>query len=89
MGAEQRSLTASLRADECNRAMYMRGFQEDAYHYHLHVVCISAHLHMDEGHKPHRGQGHGNYCAGHHRASKRTSKPILDETTGDPLRTGV
>ena len=90
VGGEQYILSAVMHADECNRAM-SEALGEDVYHYHLHVVYIPVvekEIRWTKRCKDKSLVGKVKETIMQVSMSKKwASKPILDETTGEPLRT--
>ena len=90
VGGEQYILSAIMHADERNRAM-SEVLGEDVYHYHLHVVYIPVvekEIRWTKRCKDKSLVGKVKETIMQVSMSKKwTSKPILDETTGEPLRT--
>ena len=90
VGGEQYILSAVMHADERNRAM-SEALGEDVYHYHLHVVYIPVvekEIRWTKRCKDKSLVGKVKETIMQVSMSKKwTSKPILDETTGEPLRT--
>ena len=90
VGGEQYILSAVMHADERNRAM-SEALGEDVYHYHLHVVYIPVvekEIRWTKRCKDKSLVGKVKETIMQVSMSKKwASKPILDETTGEPLRT--
>ena len=90
VGGEQYILSAVMHADERNRAM-SEALGEDVYHYHLHVVYIPVvekEIRWTKRCKDKSLVGKVKETIMQMSMSKKwASKPILDETTGEPLRT--
>ena len=90
VGGEQYILSAVIHADERNRAM-SEALGEDVYHYHLHVVYIPVvekEIRWTKRCKDKSLVGKVKETIMQVSMSKKwASKPILDETTGEPLRT--
>ena len=90
VGGEQYILSAVMHADERNRAM-SDALGQDVYHYHLHVVYVP----VVEKQILWTKRCKDKFLVGKVKESimqvsmskKWASKPILDETTGEPLRT--
>ena len=90
VGGEQYILSAVMHADERNRAM-SDALGQDVYHYHLHVVyvpVVEKQILWTKRCKDKSLVGKVKETIMQVSMSKKwASKPILDETTGEPLRT--
>ena len=90
VGGEQYILSAVMHADEINRAM-TEALGREVYHYHLHVVYIPVvekEIRWTKRCKDKSLVGKVKETIMQVSMSKKwASKPILDETTGEPLRT--
>ena len=90
VGGEQYILSAVMHADERNRAM-SDALGQDVYHYHLHVVyvpVVEKQILWTRRCKDKSLVGKVKEIIMQVSMSKKwASKPILDETTGEPLRT--
>ena len=90
VGGEQYILSAVMHADERNRAM-SDVLGQDVYHYHLHVVyvpVVEKQILWTKRCKDKSLVGKVKETIMQVSMSKKwASKPILDETTGEPLRT--
>ena len=90
VGGEQYILSAVMHADERNRAM-SDALGQDVYHYHLHVVyvpVVEKQILWTKRCKDKSLIGKVKETIMQVSMSKKwASKPILDETTGEPLRT--
>ena len=90
VGGEQYILSAVMHTDERNRAM-SDALGQDVYHYHLHVVyvpVVEKQILWTKRCKDKSLVGKVKETIMQVSMSKKwASKPILDETTGEPLRT--
>ena len=90
VGGEQYILSAVMHADERNRAM-SEALGEDVYHYHLHVVyvpVVEKQILWTKRCKDKSLVGKVKETVMQVSMSKKwDSKPIIDETTGEPLLT--
>ena len=90
VGGDQYILSAVMHADERNRAM-SDALGQDVYHYHLHVVyvpVVEKQILWTKRCKNKSLVGKVKETIMQVSMSKKwASKPILDETTGEPLRT--
>ena len=90
VGGEQYILSAVMHADERNRAM-SDALGQDVYHYHLHVVyvpVVEKQILWTKRCKDKSLVGKVKETIMQVSMSKKwASKPILNETTGEPLRT--
>ena len=90
VGGEQYILSAVMHADERNRAM-SDALSQDVYHYHLHVVyvpVVEKQILWTKRCKDKSLVGKVKETIMQVSMSKKwASKPILDEITGEPLRT--
>lgn len=90
VGGEQYILSAVMHADERNRAI-SDALGQDVYHYHLHVVyvpVVEKQILWTKRCKDKSLVGKVKETIMQVSMSKKwASKPILDETTGEPLRT--
>ena len=82
VGGEQYILSAVMHADERNRAM-SEALGQDVYHYHLHVVYVPVVEKQIRWSKRCKDKS----LVGKVKETKWASKPVLDETTGEPLKT--
>ena len=90
VGGEQYIVSAVMHADERNRGMSDK-LGEDVYHYHMHVVyvpVVDKEVLWTKRCKDKSLVGKVKETIMQVSMSKKwASKPILDETTGEPLRT--
>src|SRR5699024_3977325 len=90
VGGEQYILSAVMHVDERNRAM-SDALGQDVYHYHLHVVyvpVVEKQILWTKRCKDKSLMGKVKETIMQVSMSKKwASKPMLDETTGEPLRT--
>ena len=90
VGGEQYILSAVMHADERNRAM-SEALGQDVYHYHLHVVyvpVVEKQIRWSKRCKDKSLVGKVKETVMQVSMSKKwASKPVLDETTGEPLKT--
>ena len=90
MGGEQYILSAVMHADERNRAM-SEALGQDVYHYHLHVVyvpVVEKQIRWTKRCKDKSLVGKVKETVMQVSMSKKwESKPVLDEVTGEPLKT--
>ena len=89
-GGEQYIISAVMHADERNRAM-SEALGEDVYHYHLHVVyvpVVEKQIRWSKRCKDKSLVGKVKETVMQVSMSKKwASKPVLDEATGEPLKT--
>ena len=90
MGGEQYILSTVMHADERNRAM-SEALGQDVYHYHLHVVyvpVVEKQIRWSKRCKDKSLVGKVKETVMQVSMSKKwASKPVLDEATGEPLKT--
>jgi hypothetical protein len=90
VGGEQYILSAVMHADERNRAM-SEALGQDVYHYHLHVVyvpVVEKQIRWSKRCKDKSLVGKVKETVMQVSMSKKwASKPVLDEVTGEPLKT--
>ena len=90
VGGEQYILSAVMHADERNRAM-SEALGQDVYHYHLHVVyvpVVEKQIRWSKRCKDKSLIGKVKETVMQVSMSKKwASKPVLDEVTGEPLKT--
>ena len=90
VGGEQYILSAVMHADERNRAM-SEALGQDVYHYHLHVVyvpVVEKQIRWSKRCKDKSLVGKVKETVMQVSMSKKwASKPVLDEATGEPLKT--
>ena len=90
VGGEQYILSAVMHADERNRAM-SEALGQDVYHYHLHVVyvpVVEKQIRWTKRCKDKSLVGKVKETVMQVSMSKKwESKPVLDEVTGEPLKT--
>ena len=90
VGGEQYILSAVMHADERNRAM-SEALGQDVYHYHLHVVyvpVVEKQIRWSKRCKDKSLVGKVKETVMQVSLSKKwASKLVLDETTGEPLKT--
>ena len=90
VGGEQYILSAVMHADERNRAM-SEALGQDVYHYHLHVVyvpVVEKQIRWTKRCKDKSLIGKVKETVMQVSMSKKwASKPVLDEVTGEPLKT--
>ena len=90
VGGEQYILSAVMHADERNRAM-SEALGQDVYHYHLHVVyvpVVEKQIRWSKRCKDKSLVGKLKETVMQVSMSKKwASKPVLDEATGEPLKT--
>ena len=90
MGGEQYILSAVMHADERNRAM-SEALGQAVYHYHLHVVyvpVVEKQIRWSKRCKDKSLVGKVKETVMQVSMSKKwASKPVLDEVTGEPLKT--
>lgn len=90
VGGEQYILSAVMHADERNRAM-SEALGQDVYHYHLHVVyvpVVEKQVRWSKRCKDKSLVGKVKETVMQVSMSKKwASKPVLDEATGEPLKT--
>ena len=90
VGGEQYILSAVMHADERNRAM-SEALRQDVYHYHLHVVyvpVVEKQIRWSKRCKDKSLVGKVKETVMQVSMSKKwASKPVLDEATGEPLKT--
>ena len=90
MGGEQYILSAVMHADERNRAM-SEALGQDVYHYHLHVVyvpVVEKQIRWSKRCKDKSLVGKVKETVMQVSMSKKwASMPVLDEVTGEPLKT--
>lgn len=90
VGGEQYILPAAMHADERNRAM-SETLGQDVYHYHIHVVYVPVaekQIRWSKRCKDKSLMGKGKEPVIQVSMSKKwASKPVLDEATGESLKT--
>ena len=90
VGGEQYILSAVMHADEINRAM-SEALGQEVYHYHLHVVyvpVVEKQIRWSKRCKDKSLVGKVKETVMQVSMSKKwASKPVLDEATGEPLKT--
>ena len=90
VGGEQYILSAVMHADEINRAM-SEALGQEVYHYHLHVVyvpVVEKQIRWSKRCKDKSLIGKVKETVMQVSMSKKwASKPVLDEVTGEPLKT--
>ena len=90
VGGEQYILSAVMHADEINRAM-TEALGREVYHYHLHVVyvpVVEKQIRWSKRCKDKSLVGKLKETVMQVSMSKKwASKPVLDEATGEPLKT--
>ena len=90
VGGEQYILSAVMHADEINRAM-SEALGQEVYHYHLHVVyvpVVEKQIRWTKRCKDKSLVGKVKETVMQVSMSKKwASKPVLDEATGEPLKT--
>ena len=92
VGGEQYILSAVMHADERNRAM-SEALGQDVYHYHLHVIyvpVVEKQIRWSKRCKDKSLVGKVKETVMQVSMSKKwASKPVLDEITGEPLKTAA